>query len=350
MTDYWRHIPSSLDRELLRDGKAFRYFGGTAYLGIPQHEGFRALYIEGLRRYGLNNGTSRNNNVQLGIYDAAERIAAERFGAEAALMTSSGWLAAQLLVGSLSQTAAVRYAPNTHPALWGTEAPDSSGDFETWARKLPDEINTSDQKNWIILSNALNNLFPELYDFSFLHDIDPQKRVLLVVDDSHGIGLSHGGRGIFASLPVSKAIRPIVVSSLAKAPGIDAGLVLGDAAMINELKQLPAFLGASPPAAAGLYAFMAGGDIYAAEREKLLRHTAAVAAALQGNAGWRFSPGFPVFLRRHGLISEALEARGILISAFPYPDKAGAPLERLVLSSWHRDSDIQELILALSQI
>ena len=57
----------------------YLYFGGTAYLGIPQNKEFIGLYTEGLYRYGLNNGTSRGNNVQLAIYNEAETFIAQKY-------------------------------------------------------------------------------------------------------------------------------------------------------------------------------------------------------------------------------------------------------------------------------
>lgn len=350
MEDELRHISGPLFREIQLKGRRYLYFGGTAYLGIPQHAAFYALYAEGLQRYGLNNGTSRNNNIQLGIYDQAEAAAAQRFGAQAALITSSGWLAAQLTLKQVCRLGIVRYAPDTHPALWTGGKPATEGGFSTWAQALVEEINQSAEEKWVIISNSLNNLFPEVFDFAFLEQINPGKQIVLVVDDSHGIGIMQDGKGVFATLPSSAYIEPIVVSSMAKALGVDAGLVLGRSPLINQLKQTPAFLGASPPAAAGLYAFMQSETIYEHERQKLLRLTSAFAAALGKTSGWQFKPDFPVFLSANEHLAASLMEQGFLISSFPYPDKNGPALNRIVLNSWHTDTDIEELILALSRI
>lgn len=329
------------------NGKSYLYFGGTAYLGIPQNEEFLSYYLEGIKQFGLNNGTSRNNNIQLGIYDQAEQHAARRFGAEAALISSSGYLAAQLTVKNLNGWGELRYAPNCHPALWINEEPKVNGSFADWAQNIVAEINTSKTQQWVIVSNSMNNLFPEIYDFSFLEQVDKHKQLLLIVDDSHGIGVNNQGLGAFVALPKAPNVERIVVASMAKALGVDAGLVLGGEKVIGQLKQSNEFLGASPPAAAGLFAFMQADKIYTDELKKLNQLTKLLASKLEQEKNWHFIPGFPVFFCKNADLSQQLMEKNILVSAFPYPDKDGGIINRVVLGSWHSEAAIEELVTAL---
>ncbi len=339
-------ISGPISRKIKVENESYLYFGGTAYLGIPQNKAFYKLYLDGLERYGLNNGTSRNNNVQLGIYDEAEQFAAAYFGANACLITSSGYLAAQLTIKQLSKLGEVRYAPATHPSLWLTEQPSTKENFSNWAKELVLEINQSKTNNWVIISNSLNNLYPEVYDFSFVKEIDERKKIILIVDDSHGIGIIN----TFSTLPKQKNIETVVIASMAKALGIDAGLVLGSTEIILMLKQTHEFIGASPPAAAGLFAFINAPTIYQEEKIKLTQLTSKLSAALKDDKNWSFSSDFPVFLTKEIGITERLIKQKILISSFPYPDKNGSLINRVVLSSWHTLTDIEELILALANI
>ncbi|AOM76623.1 aminotransferase class I/II-fold pyridoxal phosphate-dependent enzyme [Pedobacter steynii] len=326
-------------------GQQYLYFGGTAYLGIPQHPEFLNFYLEGIHKFGLNNGTSRTNNIQLGIYNEAESYAAKQFGADAALITSSGYLAAQLLVRYFSSSGEVLYAPQTHPSLWSGQKPVETGNFADWARESLTKINNSDQEDWVLISNALNNLFPEGYDFSFIKEIHPGKKVILIVDDSHGIGVLDGGRGIFNQIPKMDQTEVVVVASMAKALGIDAGIILGTEKTIKKLKTSNEFLGASPPAAAGLFAFMQAGEIYKREQEKLIALTAYLASQIPSE--WKHIAGFPVFYHPDGKTFERLMKKNILISSFPYPDPNSWPVNRVVLSSWHTKKNINQLILSI---
>ena len=346
MKGEFRRILNPISRKIVLAQESYLYFGGTAYLGIPQHKEFHRLYLEGLTQFGLNNGTSRNNNVQLSIYDEAEQFAATYFGASACLITSSGYTAAQLTVKHLSTLGEVRYAPATHPALWLNEAPKTSGSFNEWARALVTEINQSKVENWVIISNSLNNLYPEVYDFSFVEEINEEKKIILIVDDSHGIGILN----TFSTLPIKNNMEIVMVASMAKALGVDAGLVLGSQNIISLLKQTHEFLGASPPSAAGLFAFKNASLIYEEERRKLKDLTKRLIVALKGDSKWAFTPNFPVFLTTSVSAEEKLMTQRILISSFAYPDKNGSLINRLVLSSWHTLADIEELILALANI
>lgn len=346
MIETLNHLQSPIGRKVTYYDKEYLYFGGTAYLGIPQSDDFLKLYLEGLKKYGLNNGTSRGNNVQLGIYDEAEVCAANRFGSEAALITSSGYLSAQLVVKQVSGFGEVRYAPDTHPALWHNERPKIDQSFDDWVLDIFKEINESSQENWVLITNSMNNLYPERYDFSFLEQLN--KQVIIVVDDSHGIGVNNNGFGIFSDLPKSENVEIVVVASMAKALGLDAGLVLSSSKTITQLKQTNEFLGASPSAAAGLHAFIHGAGIYINNLTKLKNNMRLLAAALAGNENWNFITDFPVYLAKNTELSKILKQDGILISSFPYPDKDGPILNRIVLSSWHSTSDIEALIEALN--
>jgi 8-amino-7-oxononanoate synthase len=328
------------------DGNSYLYFGGTAYLGIPKNQDFINLYIEGIKKFGLNNGTSRTNNIQLGIYDEAEKVAAGRYGAEAALITSSGYLAAQLTVKALSALGKVIYAPATHPALWLTGQPANQQSFNDWKKETINLINTSGGKTWVLISNSLNNLFPEIYDFNFLTEIHPEKEIILIVDDSHGIGVNNNGMGAFINLPVKANIERIVVASMAKALGVDAGLVLGSNAVMNKLKNSNIFVGASPPSAASLFAYIHAEKIYHNAWTRLRENIKLLTADL--NKTWTFEPAFPAFLTQDAALANRLLKEKILISSFPYPKPESEPINRIVLSSWHEKEDINRLIKALN--
>jgi len=340
-----KQLQKPLNARIDLDGQSYLYFGGTAYLGIPQDKAFIAHYLEGIKRFGLNNGTSRSNNIQLGIYQEAEAYAADYFGAEDALITSSGYLAAQLAVRNLSAGKTVLYAPQSHPSLWLDEAVENEVDFNTWRRLVLQQINTSAECNWLIVSNSINNLYPELYDFSFLSAVKPENKVMLLLDDSHGIGLLNEGKGVYGLLSGVKTVEVMVVASMAKALGLDAGIILGSNPRIRALKQSREYLGASPPAAAGLYAFIRAKHIYQNARAAL--HELTYFLSMQLNQNWNYVAGFPVFQCEEPGLFNRLLAQKLLISSFPYPTPKSKPVSRVVLSSWHSKAEVYELAKVL---
>lgn len=342
--EIFKNLAIPLGPQIQFTDKTYLYFGGTAYLGIPQNEDFIKLYVEGIKRFGLNNGTSRGNNVQLGIYGDAEKFAGKKFGAEASLITSSGYLAVQLTVKMFSNFGEIRYAPSTHPALWLKDDPKINGSFSSWSSGLVDEINESEKVEWVIISNSMNNLYPEIYDFSFLKAISTEKQIILLIDDSHGIGVNNNGLSALSSIQHQENLEIVLIASMAKALGVDAGIILSSEKIIRQLKKSNEFLGASPPSAAGLFAFMQGEEIYMKELIKLKENTFVLSEALKGNDDWHFVEDFPVFFFKNADISRKLLTNHILVSSFPYPDKEGPIVNRVVLSSWHSKADIKKLI------
>lgn len=346
-TQYFNSLDEKLAASINVNHESYLYFGGTAYLGIPQNQQFIKFYVDGIQRYGLNNGTSRGNNVQLGIYNEAEAYIANKYGVADALITSSGYLAAKLAVEAYAQHGEVRYAPQTHPALWKSDDPKIRGTFATWTTEIVAEINNSDIEDWVLISNSMNNLYPEIYDFGFLNQIDFRKNVVLIVDDSHGIGMLNNGTSVLNSLPNAAHIKVVVVASMAKALGVDAGVILGAKEEISKLKQGEVFYGASPPAAAGLYAFINAEDIYHYTYKKLQHNISFFTEKLIDQSDWHFIPCFPVFLCKHPGVAEKLLQKNILISSFPYPDRNSNVLNRIVISCWHSEDDILKLLAAL---
>lgn len=342
---HFNQLHAVAGRTIQAGGRTWLFFGGTAYLGLQQDQRLMQLYLQGMQQYGINNGTSRNNNVQLDIYPAAEQAAAKRFGAGAALVLSSGYLAAQMAVKHIGSKGTVLYAPATHPALWLQENPGITGRFRDWANSTIPFINASREKEFVIISNTLNNLLPERYDLSGFRDILPGKKLHFILDDSHGIGITDKPADLRAWVPEHEGFTVTVVASLAKGLGTDAGIILSDEGTIRELQLSPVYAGASPPAPAAMYAFIHGEGICEEQRQLLKENM----EHFQQNCkvDCQYIPGLPVYHFPGGGLYEKLKKQGIIISSFPYPLPADPLLNRVVLSSLHTRQDIDTLLSAI---
>lgn len=343
----FQHLHQPTSRSLDIEGQHYLFFGGTAYLGLLDNPAYISLFKEGIDRYGLNNGTSRSNNIQLGIYAEAEEKLASRFGFESAAVFSSGYLAAQAAVRVLYTDQVLIYAPASHPALWLDGSPHvESNDFASWALQTVQFVNSSPESHFIIVSNCIDNLQPANYDFSVFAELAEDKHILFILDDSHGLAVVNKN-AISSDIHIltGKAnVEVVVVSSLAKGLGTDAGVVLGPSHLLDQVKRHPIFLGASPASPASMYALIHGDAIYEDAFAKLHANIDYFLSKLPIGHGLRHIDRFPVFSSNSAELYQYLVENNILISSFPYPLSTSPLLNRVVLSALHSKVDLDRLV------
>ena len=337
-----QHLHQPTDRCIEYQDQHYLFFGGTAYLGLLANQEYIQLFKQGIDKYGLNNGTSRSNNVQLGIYDETEEYLSKRFCFEDAAIFSSGYLAAQTTVRTLTVGKRIFYAPDCHQALWLDNQPQVNTPFDQWSSQIVEEINGTPEHEIVIIANALDNLSPSFYDFSFVSQIESSKHITLILDDSHGIGIvRYNGISVDISLLKHRVNTEIVVlASLAKGLGTDAGVVLGSMEAISNIKASPIFRGASPCSPASLYAMIKGEDIYAQEYDKLQNNLIKFGKLVKDLDMFSSIPNFPIFTSRDVRLFDILYSRRLLISSFPYPLPTSPLLNRIVISSLHKEDDL----------
>ncbi len=323
------------------------FFGGTAYLGIPFNEKFKQLVLEGIDLYGINYGASRNNNVSLDVFAHAEAEVAKRCGAEDSIIVSSGYLSAQLVIQHYFQKFRFIYAPDTHPALWIGEPKPPVMRFREWVDQTVKEVNDSDDPV-LLITNSLNNLYPEIYEFDWLNEILPDKRVCLLVDDSHGIGITgEKGEGVYSRIPRLPNVETVVIASMAKALGVDAGVILGTMKIIDKFRTSPVYAGASPPSPGVLFAYVNAYAIYQEELQNLRSNTKFFTGLIGKIACLSYINDFPVILLNEAYAGNYLASKGIILSSFAYPDPKGKPLNRVVVNSGHSEIELRGLAEAI---
>lgn len=335
-------------------GQDYLFFSGTAYLGLPQHSGLQALMAGSIERYGTVFGSSRNGNLRLGIYEKAEAQLASRVGAESALTLSSGMMAGQVVINWLrGQGVTFLYAPKAHPALWHEPAvalPAQS--FPDWVKQLPEQLRELPAGPVAIVTNSIDAVWSEYYDFDWLRTLPTDRSITVLVDDSHGLGVLNRGRGIWPQLqldasPAGGSIRMLVTASLAKAMGMPGGIVLGTAELIADIRKTAFFGACSPMPPAYLETYLHAEALYAEGWEQLWQNTQLAENLLLRTGLFKQAKDYPVFFTEEdGLYAHLLKAN-ILIYSFAYPTASDRANTRIVISAFHTPEDIEKLASAV---
>lgn len=331
------------NRKIKIEEKEYLFFGGTSYLGMSENADFQALIKQGLEIYGSSYGSSRNGNLQIDIYEKAEKKLADFVNAPAAVTLSSGMLAGQLVINQLFGYDFI-YSPQTHPACWHTPTIDAPKMlFNDWAEKLIQNFPYSDKPK-VIVCNANDGLRNEPMNFDWTTQLPDNQQITLLIDDSHSIGIvGERGEGVYSKIKIKPSVRLVVTTSLHKAMGIVGGAIFSDAEFIQQIKECIFFSACSPIAPALLWAYQNSGELYKNQLKKLRENINYFNSQVVDLEWFKYQKDFPVYWTSQTELYQSLLKKNILIYQFAYPAKTGQKNTRIVLSAWHESEDIDKL-------
>ncbi|MDN3203878.1 aminotransferase class I/II-fold pyridoxal phosphate-dependent enzyme [Algoriphagus sediminis] len=345
------HLDQKIDRIIRYEGKNYRYFSGTAYLGMGLLPPFKSALTEGMELLGLNHGQSRGNNVKLNIFQEFEDFFAQSAGAEEAIVMSSGYLAGSAALQSCSKSKDIWVAPDTHPAILPNQLiPDSTMSFESWKQLCLEKAERLAPQEILILGNAVDPLTSMIHDYSWLKAIGKKHSVTLIVDDSHAFGLI--GQGIFGTYESLKTLpaEVIVSGSLGKGLSLPAGIILCSEERQKKIHGLRMYGGASPCPPAYLYAFLKCQNIYVDQQKKLVQNVKLFSSLIEDINGINKSEDYPVFVFERDEWVEALEEAGFIVSSFHYPTVKDPRINRIIISAFHLPEDLELLSETLHKL
>ncbi|MHA7830806.1 MAG: pyridoxal phosphate-dependent aminotransferase family protein [Flagellimonas sp.] len=337
------------DRQILIDGELHLYFGGTAYLGLQNYSPFKELYLNNVTKYGMHYGASRKSNIALDIYGATERHLANWAGSESCLTMSSGYLAAQLVVHHLLEKGhPVIAAPHAHTALL-INGVKTASDMDELVQFTSKEI-ARNQQTPVILFDTIDFSDQQFPNFEGLRQL-PLNKVILVGDDSHGIGIvGDNGNGCYSMLKALQPAKLLVCCSLGKALGIQAGAVFGDHEDINLLETTSFYGGASPASPAFMATLLEAKDLFSERLETLKNNYRLFKSQLKNPSFFDHMDGHPTFEFQNDEVASALNTDGFVFTNFNYPDENGPRVSRLVLSAYHKKEDIKKLVASVNTL
>lgn len=343
-------IDSFPGRTVTVNGAVYRYFGGTAYLGLQDHRPFQDVFIKNIRQYGTSYGASRKANVRFGIFETAESHLAQMVGSEACLTLSSGYLAGQFLAQFLKKKEyKLFYAPNTHSAL-SIDNTKIHGCYQGLSVAIEEYLGHKGNRTPVLFLDSIDFSGVDQPHLDQLKNL-PLSQLIVVIDDSHGIGvLGSKGEGCYREMSALGAKQLFVCCSLGKGFGIQAGAIFGNADALDEMKNTAFFGGASPASPAALATYLASQNIYKQRRAKLRQNLDLFLKETTCLQGFTSSKGHPTFSYQNEKITKTLFDRGILVTNFNYPNENAAMMSRIVLSAAHSKMDILALTAVLNSI
>jgi 8-amino-7-oxononanoate synthase len=339
-------------RTLMQNKTELLWFGGTSYLGIPHNAQFQSLIKSGLDIYGANWGSSRNNPVQIDVYEKVESFLAEFASAPASLTTSSGMLAGQIVLNFLKNeytNTSIIFAPRVHPALWTIDYVPDNQSFVQFVANINSRIENCKNGNIIIVADSVSSPHYEAYDFEWIQNLPQNKKIFLVIDDSHSLGiLGKNGAGVFASIMPPKNVEILVVASLNKALGTPGGVIFGEKDIIKRIRKTPFFSGCSPMSPAFAYACTLGKIIYAEALKKLLENINYFNEITLKYSLFENTKGHPAYCFNEKGLNEYFIENNIFVPYFGYPNPESEPINRLVISSLHSFNDLDKIEITLN--
>lgn len=336
-------INSFPGRTINVDGKPYLYFGGTSYLSLQTDAAFQKLFIKNVKKYGTNYGASRKSNVQLSIFTEAEEYLCKLVESLACITLSSGYLAGQLIANTLNTNShTLFYAPDTHSTLHISNKKPSES-FDELNTSIRSHLKNSKSTPVLLLDtiDTTGNNYPA---FEALRKL-PLDKVILVADDSHGIGIvESNGKGTYSQLKKLNPKELILCCSLGKGFGIQAGAIFGSKRRIQEFMNTEFFGGASPAAPAALATLVGGNAIFNEKRVGLQQNIDFFTQGLKNISRFQHLQNYPVFSFTNKQLAAHLEANNIVTTNFNYPTENGPLMSRIILSAGHTKSDIMQLL------
>lgn len=330
------------------NNKDYLFFSGYDYLGMQTQPQFKDFIKEGLDKYGWLHPSSRISNTQLTIYPELELALAVLTGGEDTVTFSSGYLAAQAVAKLIAGYTTVYKAPGTHVALSFADTQSLQTTFEDWSSEVTALINhkISDEPV-IICFDSINIFKPSINDLTFLDNIDPLQKLLIIIDDSHGIGLiGKSGKGISEFISQKKNIDYIIVYSLSKAFSINGGAASCSKKLADRLRESTAYSASTALSPALAYAFLQSKELYSQQLQTLKKNIDFFSGHINKNV--LASTSLPIAVLKEPDIDNKLFKKNIIISSFNYPLATSPRINRIVLNAAHTTADIDELCMALA--
>jgi len=353
--------------------RSFLRMNSNGYLGLAQRAELIAAEEAAARRFGVGPGAVRFISGTCSPHVELEARLAAFHGREAGMLFSSAYAAVMGLLPALvtPESAILSDALNHSCIIQATRLAQPRQklvyahlDLAELERGL--ETAARDCRRVLVVTDGVFSMrgdhapLDRIAERVAFFDSRFSENALLVVDDSHGVGaLGATGRG---SEEVSGGRADLLVATLGKALGVNGGYVVGDAVVIDFLRERSPFYVYSNPITPGeAAAALAALAILDAEegRRALSRLRARSAQLRRGLSELGYEtlagehPVVPLLVRdtaRTRALVAHLRAHGVLATGLAYPVVPRGEEEiRFQVCADHSEADVEELLDVLAR-
>jgi len=224
------------------DGRELVALCTNDYLSLANDPDVRAAAVAAVERWGVGAGASRLISGTTSAHVELEGRLAAFKGTDAAVVTSTGWMANQAAVCALAGEGDLVVCDKLNHASLLDAARISGATLRTYAhgdagrlRRLLDRHRSKHQR-CLIATDSLFSMDGDLAPLGELVEIKQAFDAMLLIDEAHATGvLGEGGRGAAELLGVEEGVDA-TVGTLSKALGAMGGFIAGPQVLIDTIR------------------------------------------------------------------------------------------------------------------
>lgn len=361
-----RRVESADPPRLVIAGRPAICMCSNDYLGLAGDESVKAAAVEAIGKWGVGVGASRLVSGTTSLHQQLETQLAEFKKTQAAIVTSTGWMANHVAIHSLAGPGDMILSDKLNHASIIDAGVSSGARVRTFPHRnigragkiLHDH--RSGCKRCLIVTDSLFSMDGDIAPLAELVELKRKFDCQLLIDEAHATGvLGDGGRGVAELLGVEAGVDA-TVGTLSKAFGGLGGFVAGPRVLIDTIvNRGRSFIYTTALPAALCAAAIKSLEIIQAQpqrRQKLLGLAGKMRQRLTGlglDCGDSASQIIPIILgseEKTVQASQSLLDAGFYVAAIRPPTvPKGASRLRVSMSALHDESMIEEFLKALAQ-